>query len=227
MARDFLSVVYERSPWERPERFAGYVDHQSFLTEPEVFDVLLDILKPQTIIEVGSWKGHSANTMADKLKALGIAGKIICVDTFLGSQEHFSDPGYLKELYIEDGRPTVFERFMANTLARGNQDIILPFPLPAATAAVVMSNFGFKADLVYIDAGHEYADVTSDITSFWPLLSEGGVMFGDDYPHAPLQKAVKDFAEAHNLKIISKSRKWMYATERLIEGLSASLYVMS
>jgi hypothetical protein len=224
MSRNFLSTVYRRSPWEQTERFTGYIDEQNFFADPEAFHALIEVLRPSTIVEVGSWKGHSANFMADKLRSFGISGKIICVDTFLGSQEHWSDVGYLKELHLEHGRPTIFERFMGNTIARANQDLILPLPLPASTAAVVMSNFGFKADLIYIDAGHEYADVMADLTSYWPLLSGNGVLFGDDYFHAPLRQAVQDFASSHGLEIASyNNRKWIFVTDQLRTKLAGLL----
>ena len=38
-----------------------------------------------------------------------------------------------------------------------------------------------KADLIYIDASHDYEDVRVDLEAYWPLLNEGGVIFGDDY----------------------------------------------
>ena len=35
--------------------------------------------------------------------------------------------------------------------------------------------------MIYIDASHEEDDVYKDIKNFYSVLSEGGVMFGDDY----------------------------------------------
>jgi hypothetical protein len=38
-----------------------------------------------------------------------------------------------------------------------------------------------SADLIYLDAAHSYHEVLADIRAFWPLVRQGGVMFGDDF----------------------------------------------
>lgn len=38
-------------------------------------------------------------------------------------------------------------------------------------------------DFIYIDAGHSYSDVMSDIVAWWPKLKSGGMISGDDYSY--------------------------------------------
>jgi hypothetical protein len=58
-------------------------------------------------------EGHSANYMADVCRREGLKTKIVCVDTFNGSEEHWSYPPLREQLFLKNGRPTILERFMA------------------------------------------------------------------------------------------------------------------
>ena len=206
----FFTTLYPRHP------FAGLIaedfpeDQQSFFYDPEVFADLVRRTRPQLIIEVGTWKGHSANAMADICKSEKLGTKIICVDTWLGSQEHYLLEQWRPTLHIEHGRPKVWERFIGNTIRRSNHDCIFPLALPAATASVVLSEMGVKANLIYIDAGHEYDDVLSDISNYFPLLEPDGIMFGDDFHHPPLARAVHEFAASARRGVARKGGKWIY-----------------
>ena len=51
---------------------------------------------PESIVEVGSWLGASALFMAEQSKA-----QIICVDTFLGSNEVLWRNGDVKDVVVE------------------------------------------------------------------------------------------------------------------------------
>lgn len=53
-----------------------------------------------------------------------------------------------------------------------------------------------KVDFVYIDAVHEYAHVKQDIATWWPLISDRGILAGHDYDetHPGVMQAVQEFA---------------------------------
>jgi len=59
------------------------------------------------------------------------------------------------------------------------------------------STLGFA----FIDASHDYENVTRDLHCYWPKLVEGGIMGGHDWPIEGVQRAVTDFAFAKNLEI--------------------------
>jgi predicted O-methyltransferase YrrM len=144
-----------------------------------IFEDFVSRLKPKVAIEVGSWKGQSAITMAEACKKLKVDCAIICVDTWLGSEEHILRCS--KELKRVYGYPTLYLQFLSNVVRRGVQDIIVPLPTTSLTAASVIANLRIKADLIYIDANHQYEAALADLAAFSPLLAEGGVMFGHDY----------------------------------------------
>ena len=201
--------LFQRNPFEklRAEDFPS--DEQNFFTDLDVFSGLIALSKPRLIIEVGSWKGHSANAMADICKQGGLDTKIVCVDTWLGSQEHYVCKQWYAMLHILHRRPTLWERFIGNVLRRQNQDRIYPLPLNASAAAALFLDMDVKADLIFIDAGHEYDDISADIDDYYDLLEVDGVMFGDNFHYPPIRRAVYEFSSHKGLRIANKGNKWV------------------
>ena len=122
------------------------------------------------MIEVGTWKGASAINMAKQLAAAGKGGRIICVDTWLGSPElHTTDLNF-GNINEKHGRPRLYEQFLANVIHSGQQTRIIPFPGRLATAAQVLRAKGVIADAIYIDAAHDYDHVRADLAAWWPVV---------------------------------------------------------
>ena len=156
---------------------------------------------PIVIVEIGTWLGASAIQVADIIRDMGRKDVIICVDTWLGSPEHFL--GMPKK----NGFPQIYTQFLQNIVNHGHTDRVLPLPLPSLQAIDILMpllrNLG-GADLIYIDAAHEYLPVYMDIRTYWPLLKAGGRMLGDDYTqHWPgVKKAVNQFTDEHTLECV-------------------------
>lgn len=206
---DFFRDIYA-GYWESIDRSRLTEDDQDFFGDPDVFAWLIRRVRPQLIVEVGSWKGCSANVMADMCKAQGLDARVVGVDTFLGSVEHWIMPELRQELHIRDGRPTLLERFLGNTIARGNEGVVFPFPADSFSASRVFKAYGVQADLIYVDGAHAYDAVTRDIDAYWPLLAPGGLMFGDDYRHPPVAQAVHDCAAGRDVAVAVYGGKWAY-----------------
>jgi hypothetical protein len=180
------------------------IDLQSWGGDHPVLPHCISVVKPQLIIEVGSWKGRSAIHMAHALKANGIQGEVLCVDTWLGSPEHWLASGsnqfWFDSLGITNGYPTLFNTFLTNVVSQGLQEYITPLPLPSETAYFVLKQLNVKAGMIYVDAGHEYESVYRDIKMYWELLEENGVMVLDDFNSWPgVSKAVYQFAHENDL----------------------------
>ena len=56
-----------------------------------------------------------------------------------------------------------------------------------------------SVDFVYVDASHEYKDVTKDLDAWWPKLKSGAVLAGDDWQFEGVERAVLEFAQKHGL----------------------------
>lgn len=166
-------------------------DYQGWGSDRKIFKEILLDLKPRKIIEVGSWKGASALHMADVLLANDVRDfEIVCVDTWLGSVEHWTQMyGPIGPL-LRNGRPALYEQFMSNIMHRGYMDWITPFPIDSINAGYALKILEVKPDLIYIDAGHEYMSVVQDLHVYSDILRDGGYLLGDDYHHPPIQQAV-------------------------------------
>lgn len=167
------------------------------------FESYVNKINPKLIIEVGTWKGLSAITMANKTTS-----NIICIDTWLGAPEFWTTNGIQdetrgKSLKLKDGYPTVFYTFLNNVKLSGHESKICPFPISSIQGAEVLKHYNIKADIIYIDASHEYSQVIQDIQAYWDILNDGGVMFGDDYNDywRGVKQAVNEFASKNNFKV--------------------------
>ena len=152
-------------------------DAQGWHSDHEVFAHLIGQVQPKTIIEVGSWKGASALHMASLCSA-----KIYCVDTWLGSFEHDAhqeDP--TSAITRDHGYPRLYHLFLSNVVRAGMQERIVPIPQTAVGGSRFLNAHRIRADLIYIDGDHLGFEPYRDITAYWGLLRNGGIMFGDDF----------------------------------------------
>jgi len=176
------------------------------------FAELIKEVRPSLVIEVGTWKGASAMSMADVIAREGLPAKIVCVDTWLGALEFRTDQTDVERfraLECRHGYPQVYYGFLANVCHRGHQQRIVPFPMDSASAALWFMLHGVKAGLIYIDASHEEDAVYQDLVDYLQLLLPGGKIFGDDWDWAGVRAAVSTFARNHGLAITHCHDKWV------------------
>lgn len=184
----------------------GDLDLQGWGGHEEYFKQRILETKPELIIEVGSWKGKSACKMADLCSSNSFDVEIVCIDTWLGSQEmweNHNDKKRYGSLDLKNGYPQLYYQFLSNVVLTGNSDRITPFPQTSVNAARLLKKNDIQADLIYIDASHEYEDVVLDLDAYWDLLKPGGVMFGDDYCEywSGVIKAVDEFSYDYDLLV--------------------------
>ena len=196
-----------------PENLQGWGSNSS------IFSDLIGRIRPKRIIEVGTWKGGSAITMGKCVKKLGLQCEIICVDTWLGSTPfwtyHRKAPCH--DLMLKNGYPTVFYQFLSNVVHSGLQNIILPLPNTSEIASRILRSRKVTADLIYIDASHDYEDVQRDIKNYWGLVQDGGILFGHDYCHGfpGVMRAVQEFSEEHSLTTEVYHSFWMFSKSEI------------
>ena len=158
----------------------------------------IDQLRPNVIVEVGVWKGGSCIHMAKHLRDQSIDGVVLAVDTWLGSSEHWLRKTERGEIDYELGYPKLYHTFMSNVLAEKLESFVLPLPLDSINACNVLRAKSIKADIIHIDAGHDYVSVSNDIASWWNILRSPGLLIGDDYvadgrAWGDVKKAYDDF----------------------------------
>jgi len=135
------------------------------------FKQYIDLLKPKLIVEVGTWLGGSAIHMSRLLREAGLKDScVICIDTWLGSSEHFLHTEGRTHLKLVNGRATFYEDFMCNVVQHGLQDIILPFSITSVGAAEVLRECNLTPDLIYLDGDHTARGFRADLDLYWEIL---------------------------------------------------------
>lgn len=160
----------------------------------DVYNVFRDILakRNQTeklkILEIGSFYGNSAITMAKTLIQNGHDdATIVCVDHFNGSFEHYVDKRFTPMLMNESGRPEIYEQFISNIFRESNEiyyimlQMIRPLVMPSSMAFDLFKHFDVTFDIIFVDGSHQYQDVLNDLNNSFKILNENGIIFGDDY----------------------------------------------
>tara|TARA_R110001592_G_scaffold84186_1_gene249150 strand:- start:732 stop:1406 length:675 start_codon:yes stop_codon:yes gene_type:complete len=173
----------------------------------ELLQSIVEKEKPSLIIEVGSFLGWSAWGMSSKMKEINPNSVTICVDSWMGGADHWQEATFNEKTRIKrkNGYPTFYYNFLANMCYTKMQETIIPFAYPSITGAIILQKV-FKennlvADMIYIDGSHEYWDVILDLTNYYPLAKQGGLIFGDDWTCEDVKRAVTDFTKEHNLNL--------------------------
>jgi len=144
------------------------------------WDQFIPQIKPEKILEIGSFEGASACYLIEKL-AMDNGMEIHCVDTWEGGLEYKSGGMYEADMNLVEAR------FKHNTglalsnaakkvdlfVHKGYSDMQL-----AKLLATGKQNY---FDLIYIDGSHQAPDVLCDAVLGFKLLKVGGYMFFDDY----------------------------------------------
>ena len=186
--------------------YAGYAQVTSpyaakidgWASDSPEFTKYIEQVKPSLIIEVGSWLGKSAIHMANLAIVHCPEVEIICVDTFLGSVEHWWNRNIQPTLHC--GYPTIYSQFISNIIHSNLQNTITPLPIDSINGAYLLTKCEALADLIYIDAGHEYDSVAADLKMYKELLRPGGVMLIDDSHYEPIKRACDDVLGGKVLK---------------------------
>jgi len=209
--RQVIAEIGLSEPYKNLQGREIQVDLQGWASEHHYFSTLIAMTAPAQIIEVGAWKGASAVNMARHALPINPDVAVLCVDTWLGSNEVlWSDPQLRRLLKLENGYPTVYRQFLANIIAEGLTSTIFPLPMTSISAAELLLKYSVQADLVYIDAAHGEYEVYGDLIHYWPLVRPGGIMFGDDYytTWCGVIKAVNRFAFEQSLALETNAGKW-------------------
>lgn len=163
-------------------RVAKALAIKGWMTQEEIEWLAEQATTRECIVEIGSYQGRSTRALGDNAK-----GIVYAVDDWKGLRT--VDVGWWTNDTPEDERNTLFERFFANV-----QDLI-----DAGKIKVIISDHAkvselplLKADMVFIDGGHDYQSVKRDIETWLPCLTKGGLMCGHDANQEQVMQAVNE-----------------------------------
>ena len=144
-------------------------------------------------------------------------GKIVAVDTWLGAIEFWTKHikgknDKTRNLYLRNGYPSIYYNFLSNVVHKNVTDQVVPFPVPSLLAADFFKRNKIKAEIIHIDASHEYQDVKADLNAWEKNVKPGGIIFGDDYNSywKGVVKAVDEFVAADTKRnLVLDKNKWI------------------
>lgn len=203
-------LLFERSPYENFDHEQHPEDLQGWNSDDPVLVDAIQLLRPRRVCELGSWKGRSAIQMARAIKILQLNTEIICVDTWLGSPEHWSrkSSDFYHSLRILNGMPRLYFTFLGNVVRAGVEDVITPFPMTSENAAEFFNKIDIKFDIVYVDAAHEYGPAKRDLSAYYELLAADGIVIVDDYETwSGVTRAVDELAAERQLRVLGVKGK--------------------
>lgn len=146
-----------------------------YMSDEELLWLAKQATSSNIVIEVGSWHGRSSRALADNLQD---GGKLYCVDTWKGSIVEQDTNHASAKLNEGDHAFMEFCDNLADHIASGR---VVPIRMSSKNAATWFKKQGIKAKLIFIDAGHTYAEVKEDIELWWDVTKEGGILSGHDY----------------------------------------------
>lgn len=141
-------------------KYAPWSGHRSF-----VYD-FMNYLRPNSVAELGSHYGCSAFTFCQAAKDFGLDTEMNFVDTWQG--DDFTKK-YDNDVY------TVFSKIV--DAFYGNQKVNM---LKMTFDEAVKQFENGSIDVIHIDGSHHYDDVKKDFETWYPKVSENGVIMLHD-----------------------------------------------
>ncbi|MBN8548860.1 MAG: class I SAM-dependent methyltransferase [Deltaproteobacteria bacterium] len=161
---------------------------------------------PSHFVEVGAWYGKSSAFMAVEIANSGKSIQFDVVDHWQGSWEHKEGSFAEDKNIVKEG--DIYARFLQN-LAPARAYIN---PIRAASLDAAARYPDESLDLVFLDAGHDYADVAADIRAWYPKVKVTGIIAGHDFSRCwpGVIQAVTEFPYFDQSKVIKAGLCWVY-----------------
>ncbi|KAJ7547032.1 hypothetical protein O6H91_08G065600 [Diphasiastrum complanatum] len=203
---------FEGFPPPHVEPFLQKEKIKGWGSQDKVFEDLIKEVRPQLIVELGSFLGASAIHMANLSQSMGLQTLILCIDDFRGW------PGFrlytFKDIQQEHGQVMLYYQFLQNVIGTNLTNSIIPVPFSTTSAIEKLCELGIQADLIEVDAAHDFHSAWADINWAWSLLKPGvGIMFGHDYylhvDNRGVGRAVHLFARLNGLHVQPHGAHWI------------------
>lgn len=151
----------------------------------------------RTVIEIGSWKGRSTKALS-----LSVLGSVYAVDHWLEGAAPSAPRRTVDHDWVEAatrGSAAIKAEFQANLAPEIAAGKCIPTGKSSADSIGKVRELlaGRKVDMVFIDGDHEIEEVRRDIELYRPLLEQGGLLCGHDYPWPGVWKAASELVPKH------------------------------
>jgi predicted O-methyltransferase YrrM len=159
-----------------------------------------DADQPHVAVEVGAYEGSSAQWMLRNMLRHP-ASRLYCIDKWSGPEG--------------EARLGTFRRWLAEEPDPGRVELLRELSHSALRRLV---DRAVRADLLYIDGGHDAPTVLRDLVTGFDLVAPGGVIVCDDYLWADPKFGGEDLIGRPKLAIDAFTS--IFARQcRIVEGL--------
>ena len=165
------------------------------------------------IIEIGCWEGKSTINLANAC----FPEILICNDTWLGNVAESICTGLTHPTEIIVKERDVYNTFINNMDNNTNKN----YTIIKEDCLVWLKKYEGVIKFIHIDASHEYESVFETIQLVLPKMVKGGIICGDDYLsanmnrtdlHGGVERAVKESLPDHT----NMDNLWYYINEYII-----------
>ncbi len=147
---------------------------------------LLTFIPPaKQVLEIGSWLGCSTRWLLDRVD------RVVAIDHWKGGREHQINPVFDSLL------PVLYDTFLTNCWEYRERLVAVRENSVDGIKAVQQT--GWVPDLIYLDGGHDYPDVSADLEvlqEYYPHVP----IVGDDWWWGGVRQAVQETSEKYDRK---------------------------
>lgn len=151
-----------------------------WMTDAELIWLARQAVKCASIVEIGSYQGHTTRVFGDNTQ-----GHVYAIDDWQGLREEWwteKTPLRIRENLFQIFSANISDLVDAGTVIPLTCDHAKIHELPAIPCG----------DLIFIDGDHKHENVKRDIETWLPYLNPGGMICGHDFNLEPVQRAVKE-----------------------------------
>jgi hypothetical protein len=148
------------------------------------------------ILELGSFRGLSSKFLVE---LLGAGDQLICIDHWLGSEEHHRREDW------RDVLSTLHQVFLMNLW--GYREQVIPMRTTTHDGLRELRKLGIKPDVIYVDASHDDESVYQDVRDCMEFFPEAEIC-GDDWPQHGVRTGVVRAAEGWKLLNVRGCSCW-------------------
>jgi len=158
--------------------------NENWYPEKQIYDLVTLVKQVKdisgSIIEIGCWEGKSTINLANNC----FPETLICNDTWLGNVQESAVTGITHETEVILKERDVYNIFINNMNFNTNRN----YKIVKEDCIEWLKRFEGSIKFIHIDASHEYKSVFDTIQLVLPKLVKGGIICGDDYCSANMNR---------------------------------------
>jgi len=172
--------AFDWKPFQAVTRFFSDKSMSALEEQAYLYRLACQIPPDATVIEIGSWIGHSTCIIGVALR--GANARIYAIDAFTGTTTIAHEVPYYKNFLAKVSSTLSQRELFDRHLAQFHlQDKALAVAADSAQAAGLLPPGLPGADLLFIDGGHALDVVRKDVELYVPLVKSGGVVVFHDF----------------------------------------------